>query len=58
MKKELFLVVFISSLLVGCHSDLKFNDIDTAAQLNMGVALKIGTVTATLGDFVDQSEDL
>ena len=58
MKKELLLLVFIGSLLVGCHSDLKFNDIDKAAQLNMGMALKVGTITATLGDFVDQSEDL
>ena len=58
MKKELLLLLFMSSLLVGCHSDLKFDDIDPAAQMNMGVALKVGTITAKLGDFVDKSEDL
>ena len=58
MKKELLLLLFMGSLLVGCHSDLKFDDIDTAAQMNMGMALKVGTITAKLGDFVDKSEDL
>lgn len=58
MRKELLLLLLAGCMLVGCHSDLQLNDIDTSAQLNMGLALKIATVTATLGDFTDQSEDL
>ena len=58
MKKELLLLLLMGSMLVSCHSDLKFDNVDTTTQLDMGLALKVATVTATLGDFVDQSEDL
>ena len=58
MKKELLFLLFMGSLLVGCHSSLKLDNIDPTAQLDMGLALKVATVTATLGDFIDQSEDL
>ena len=58
MKKELLLLLLMGCMLVSCHSDLKFDNVDTTTQLDMGLALKIATVTATLGDFTDQSEDL
>ena len=57
MKKELLFLLFMGSLLVGCHSSLKLDNIDPTAKLDMGLALKVATVTATLGDFIDQSED-
>ena len=58
MKKELLLLLLMGCMLVSCHSDLKFDNVDTTTQLGMGLALKVATITATLGDFVDQSEDL
>jgi hypothetical protein len=58
MKKELLLLLLSGSMLVGCHSDIKLDNVDTTTQLGMGLALKVATVTATLGDFIDQSEDL
>lgn len=58
MRKELLMLLMAGSMLVGCHSDIQLNNVDTTTQLNMGLALKIATVTATLGDFTDQSEDL
>ena len=38
MKKELLFLLFMGSLLVGCHSSLKLDNIDPTAQLDMGLA--------------------
>lgn len=47
--------LFVSSLLVltGCEKDVDLTNIDTRAELEMGLALPVGELSATLGDFVD-----
>lgn len=57
MKKSV-LIVFIASLLVACHSDINLKDIDTTSELEMGLALPVGSVRAKLGDFVNQVRGL
>ena len=46
--------LFVSSLLVltGCEKDVDLSNIDTRAELEMGLALPIGEMSATLGDFI------
>ena len=57
MKKAL-LMVFACGMLMACHSDIDLKNVDTTSQLEMGVALPIGSVRAQLGDFVGQIPDL
>ena len=51
--KHLYALVALmtGSLLVGCHSDIDLDNIDTQAEVEMGVALPIGSIHATIGDF-------
>lgn len=51
MKKTLF-IFLLGGLLMSCHSDINFNDIDTTSQVDMGIAVHVGSVRAALGDFV------
>lgn len=46
--------LFVSSLLVltGCEKDVDLTNIDTRAELEMGLALPVGELSATLGDFI------
>ena len=45
------LTVLLGGLLAGCHSDINFDNIDPKAELNMGVALPVGSIHFTIGDF-------
>ena len=56
MKKGLLLLLIMSSLLVGCHSDLKFDNIDTAAQMDMGIVFPLGTMRMTMADFLGENQ--
>ena len=51
--KHLYALIALmtGSLLVGCHSDLDLENIDTQAEVEMGVALPVGSIHATIGDF-------
>ena len=57
MKKSLLLVL-IGSLLMACHSDIDVNNVDTSAELELGVAIKVGSIRAELGDFVEYVDHL
>ncbi len=57
MKKAL-LMVFACGMLMACHSDIDLKNVDTTAQLQMGMALPVGSVRAQLGDFVGQIQGL
>ena len=41
-----------SVLLTGCRSDVDVNNIDTSAELEMGIALPIGSMSFTIEDFL------
>ena len=38
-------------LLAGCHSDVDLNNLDPKAEMEMGLALPVGSIHATIGDF-------
>ena len=51
MKKTL-LMVLVGGMLMACHSDIDLKNVDTTTELEMGVAVPVGSVRAKLGDFV------
>ena len=46
------MMVLVGFLLVGCRSKIDLENIDTTSEIEMGVALPIGSVRATIGDFL------
>lgn len=46
------LFVAMTLLVSGCHTDVDFSNIDKTAQVGMSLALPIGTVSATISDFI------
>lgn len=42
--------------MTGCHSDIDLKNIDSSAELEMGVALPIGSMHATIGDFLGDGQ--
>lgn len=58
MKKSTYFIVFLISclgLLNACKSDVDLSNIDMSSQINLGIALPIGTMSATIGDFLGDS---
>lgn len=45
------LAVVLGALLSSCHSDLDFGNIDPKAEVELGLALPVGSVYASIGDF-------
>lgn len=43
--------VVVGCMLSACHSDIDLNNIDTQAEVEMGLALPVGSFHATIGDF-------
>lgn len=59
MKKKLFLLalpLLYIGLLSGCKEDIDLNNIDGQAEVEMGFAVPMGTMTATLGDFLGNGQ--
>lgn len=56
--KQLIALIAITAgcMLVGCHSDIDLGNIDKKAEVEMGLALPIGTIHATLGDFLGKGQ--
>ena len=52
--RHLFFVIAGCTGLVmsGCKADVDLKNISTAAELNMGIALPVGSMSATIGDFL------
>ena len=49
------IVLTIAMLLAGCHADVDMQNIDPRAELDLGMALPVGSVRATIGDFLGDS---
>lgn len=45
-------LVMASFVLASCHSDVDLKNIDTQTELELGIALPIGSLHATMGDFL------
>lgn len=52
--RHLFFVVagFIGLAMSGCKADVDLKNINTTAELDMGIALPVGSMSATIGDFL------
>lgn len=50
--RVLISAALVGGLFVGCRSDVDVSNIDTRSELELGIALPIGSMSATLGDFV------
>jgi len=47
-----FAALTLVGLLAGCHSKIDLTDINKQAEVDLGVALPIGSIHATIGDFL------
>lgn len=45
-------------LLAGCKADVNLNNIDTKTQLDLGIAIPIGSMSATIGDFLNMGTEI
>lgn len=52
------LMIFVGSTLVSCHSDIDFNNVDTTSEIEMGLALPVGSINATIKDFIGNVPNL
>ena len=52
--RHLFFVIagYTGLVMSGCKADVDLKNISTAAELNMGIALPVGSMSATIGDFL------
>ena len=57
MKKGIFFAV-IACMLMGCHSDIDLGNVDTRSQLDVGVALPVGSIHFTLEDLLGKVDKL
>ena len=49
-----YLVLALSSvILLGCRSKIDLDNIDTTSEVEMGVALPVGSISAKVGDFIE-----
>lgn len=44
--------LLVSALFAGCHSDVDLSNIDPKAEVDLGIALPVGSIHATIGDFL------
>ena len=62
MKKFLLqsslLMFLVGSTLVSCHSDLDLSNIDSTSELEMGLALPVGSISATIQNFIGNVPNL
>lgn len=57
--KLLFLVSLIIPLCLGsCKADIDLHDVDMSASMESGIAMPIGTISATIGDFFGSKEGI
>lgn len=52
MKRNVLLFCLMGALFTACHSDVNLNNIDKTTELELGIALPIGSMSATVGDFI------
>ena len=52
------LMIFVGSTLVSCHSDIDFNNVDTTSEVEMGLALPVGSINASIKDFIGNVPNL
>ena len=50
--RTLFAILLIGGILAGCRSNINLNDIDATTEVDLGIALPIGSMKATIGDFI------
>lgn len=51
-----FIAIMAGCVLASCHSEIDLQNIDKTAELEMGLALPIGSIHATMGDFLGANQ--
>lgn len=51
-----FSILFTACILSGCKEDINLQEIDTRAEVEMGFAIPMGSMSATLGDFLGDGQ--
>ena len=56
MRKITFIATMLAAvLLTACHADIDVQNIDPAAEVRMGLAIPVGSMSAKMGDFLGDS---
>ena len=50
------IAIVAGCLFAGCHSDIDLNNIDSRSEVEMGLALPVGSIHATIGDFLGNGQ--
>lgn len=50
------IAIVAGCMFAGCHSDIDLNNIDSRSEVEMGLALPVGSFHATLGDFLGNGQ--
>lgn len=53
-----FMALAVGCMLMSCHSDVDLKNVDTTAQLDLGMAMPVGTLNLTVGDFIGDVQNL
>ena len=56
--RALVALIMAAGLLSACHSDIDLANVDGTAEVNVGVSLPIGSISATVKDFMATSADI
>lgn len=56
--KKILLVVLMGCTLMACHSDIDLKNIDKTTELELGLALPVGSMSAKLEDFIGKVNGL
>ena len=51
-------MILVGGMLMACHSNIDLTNVDTTAEIEMGVAVPVGSVRAKLGDFLGDIPNL
>lgn len=51
-----FIALAVGCMLMSCHSDIDLDNIDPKAEVEMGLALPVGSLHATIGDFLGNGQ--
>lgn len=51
-------ILMAGCMLTSCHSDIDLGNVDTSAEVQMGLVLPIGTFKATVGDFLGDADNI
>ena len=51
-----FIALAAGLVLAGCHSDVDLDNVDTTSNVQLGLAVPVGSISASIGDFLGSGQ--